>query len=375
MGLQICTVRSYKERKEFIMLPWKIYKGYKYWVPPMISDMKDTLDKTKNPLFSKGEHELYIAVLDGKTVGRICTGYDQTLFEKRNNNSGYITMFECINNYEVAKALFDAALQWLKGKGLSSVRGPISPKGGESDECRGLLINAFDQYPVLMNSYNPEYYVDFFNRYGFEKYLDLYAYRLDPDSLFSRNPEKSIQYAQKRYNFRVDSINLEKIEDEIAAIKYILDLAVPEEWSDMVPPTLDEIRSMADQLIKFADPDLIPIARSGDEPVGFGIALPDYNQVLRHMNGRMNPISILKYFWYKGKIDCARFFVMFVIPSFRKKAVSYAIYYHTFVNGVKKGYLWGEGSTIGETNLSMRNDIESFGGKHYKTYRIYSMDF
>ncbi|HHV59280.1 MAG TPA: hypothetical protein GXX49_03105 [Clostridiaceae bacterium] len=375
MGLKISAVRSDKEKKEFIMLPFRIYKDNKYWVPPLISDMKDTLDESKNPLFLKGEHELFIAILDGKTVGRICTGYDNTLLELRHDNSGYITMFECIDNYEVARVLFDTAIKWLKDKGYSSVRGPISPKGGGSDECRGLLVNAFDQSPVLMNSYNPEYYVDFFDNYGFKKYLDLYAYLLDPKLMFDKNPEKTILYAQKRYNFRVDPINLKKIDDEIHAIKYILDLAVPEEWADMAPPTLEEVRSMADQLMKFADPDIIPIARSGDEPIGFGIALPDYNQVLKHMNGRMNPLSIMKFLWYKRKIDCARFFVMFVIPSFRKKGVSYAIYYFTFVNGLKKGYRWGEGSTIGETNTNMRTDIENCGGKHYKTYRIYQLDF
>lgn len=108
------------------------------------------------------------------------------------------------------------------------------------------------------------------------------------------------------------------------------------------------------------------------KPLVFGIALPDYNQVLIHLNGRINPISALKYLYYKKKINCARAFVMFVIPAFRKKGVSHAIYYQTFINAVNKGYRYGEASTIGETNYSMRKDIESIGAKHYKTYRIYS---
>ncbi len=375
MELKISVVKTQKQIHEFIKLPFKIYKENNCWVPPMISDMKDTLDKNKNPLFQKGEHEIFIAILNGKTVGRICVGYDITLSKIRHNDSGYITMFECIDNYEVAKLLFDTAVQWLRDKGINSIRGPISPKGGGSDEYRGLLIDAFDSPPVIMNSYNHEYYVSFFEKYGFKKYLDLYAYLISPELMFVKNPEKSIKYAQKRYNFNVEPINLKRIDKEIDAIKHILDLAVPEEWSDMIPPTLDELHGIADHLIKFADPDIIPIARSGDEPVGFGIALPDYNQVLKHMNGRITPLSLLKFMYYKRKINGARFFVMFVIPSFRKKGVSYAIYYHSFMNAIKKGYLWGEGSTIGETNTNMRNDIENIGGNHYKTYRIYSLDF
>ena len=131
---------------------------------------------------------------------------------------------------------------------------------------------------------------------------------------------------------------------------------------------------LARKLMPVADPDIVIIARSGDQPVGFGIALPDYNQVLIHLNGKITPLAALKYLWYKRKINCVRFFVMFVIPEFRKKGVSYAIYHQTFLNGTKKGYIYGEGSTIGETNTQMRNDIESFGGKHYKTYRIYQKE-
>lgn len=371
MSLSVIPVSSRKDLKKFLMLPWKIYKGNNCWVPPLINDLKKTIDKEKNPVLEKIDFQLYLALLDNEAAGRIFVAIDNSLNQKKDLKMGYFSLFECIDNYDVAKALFDSAAQWLRDKNIAVLRGPVSPTGTDSDEYKGLLIDCFDHPPVIMNSYNPPYYKDFIEKYGFEKDYDLFAYYLEHTALFTKDPGKSIEYAQKRYNFRVDTIDFNKLEKEIKDIKYVLDLAIPDEWPDLVPPSLDEVREMAKRLMQYADPSLICIARSGDKPIGFGIALPDYNQVLIHLNGRLTPISALKYIWYKRKINWIRFFIMFVIPAFRKKGVSYAIYYKTFMNGVKNGYTHGEGSTIGETNTRMRNDIESFGGKHYKTYRIY----
>ena len=374
MNLNVIPVRSKAVLKKFVKLPWKIYKGNKCWVPPLISDVMNTLDPKKNSSLSAGNFEMFLVLSDGKPVGRIFAGIDTALNEKKNEKMGYISLFESINEYEVAKLLFDSALSWLKSKGISLVRGPLSPIGAGADENKGLLINAFDKPPVLMNSYNPPYYETFFEKYGFTKDYDLYAYYLDRESLFRKNPSKALEYAMKKYNFRVDPINLKNLDEEIKAIKHVLDLAVPDEWPDMVAPSLDDVREMAKKLLPVADPELIIMARSGDEPIGFGIALPNYNQILIHLNGRLTPLALLKYLYYKRKIDSLRFFIMFVVPAFRKKGVSYAIYHQCFINALKKGMTWGEGSTIGETNIRMRSDIESFGGQHYKTYRVYKKE-
>jgi GNAT superfamily N-acetyltransferase len=374
MELSVISVKSRKDLKKFVMLPWKIYEGNKYWVPPIIKDILYTLTPGKNTSIDRIDRELFLVFTDNEPAGRIYVGIDNDLNKKKNSSMGFISLFECINSYDVAKKLFDTAVSWFKGKGIAMITGPVSPIGSEDDENKGLLIDCFDRPPVLMNSYNPPYYVEFFERYGFTKDFDLFAYYLSADSIFKKDTAKIIEYAKKKYNFRVDAINLKNLEEEIKAIKYVLDLAVPDEWPDLVAPSMEDIREIAKKLIGYTDPDLVIIARSGDKPIGFAIALPDYNQALIHLNGRITPLSALKFFRYKRKIDCARVFIMFVIPSFRSKGVSYAIYYQIFVNAIKKGYTWGEGSTIGETNLRMRNDIESFGGKHYKTYRVYKLE-
>jgi GNAT superfamily N-acetyltransferase len=180
-----------------------------------------------------------------------------------------------------------------------------------------------------------------------------------------------VQYAERRYGFRTEAMNLRDVEAEVRAIKHVLDLAVPAEWADLVPPGIEEVREMARRLVPLADPDLTAMVRAGDEPVGFGLALPDYNQILIHLNGRTTPLGALKHLWYRRRMTRVRFFIMFVVPEFRQKGVAHAIYYRVFSRGTTKGYLRGEASTIGETNRQMRADIEKMGGEKYKTYRVY----
>lgn len=371
MNLTAVKVETKADLNRFIKLPWSIYRGAPNWVPPLIKDMKDTLDVSSNPGMGKIDRGLFLVLLDGKPAGRIFAGIDSNLNNKKNMKLGFFSLFECIDSTEAANLLFDTAFAWFREKGVDSVIGPVSPTGTDGDEYKGLLINCFDRPPMIMNSYNPEYYVRLIEQYGFEKDYDVFAYYMDKDLIFKKDPGRAIEYAQKKYGFRVDTINLKDIEGEIKAIKHVLDLAVPDEWPDLVAPSLEEVREMAKKLLTYADPDLIVIARSEEEPIGFALALPDYNQVMIRMNGRLTPLAALKYLWYKRKINSARVFVMFVIPSFRSKGASYAIYYRVFKNGVDKGYYWGEGSTIGETNHRMRADIEGFGARHYKTYRIF----
>lgn len=367
----IKPVVSADDMKKFIKLPWKIYRGDPNWVPPLISDVRTSLDPDKNPALNKIIRELFLAYHDDQPVGRIYAGIDTNLNSKKNMNMAFFSMFECINDYDVAEALLDTAAQWAKKNGAEFICGPCAVNGTDGDENKGLLVDCFDRPPVLMNSYNPAYYVDFIERYGFVKDYDVFAYYLDKDVLFKKDPSKVIEYAQKRYGFRVDTLNLNNLEEEVKALKQVMDKAMPEEWPDLVPPTLEEVRDMAKRLKPLADPDLIPIARCGDQAVGFAIALPDYNEVLRRLNGRITPLGAIKYIWYKRKIKFIRVFVMFVVPEFRSKGVSFAIYHTIFKNAARKGYLAGEASTIGETNVRMRSDVESTGATRYKTYRIY----
>jgi hypothetical protein len=370
MATAVVPVRALRDLRRFLTLPRSIYRGNPCWVCPLLADQGRALADALLP-GNDGSRALFLALRDGRPAGRIAAIVDRTLNATKQSQTGYFSLFECVDDRQVAAALFDAAGAWLQARGLTVLKGPVSPDGPHGDDCKGLLVDAFDRPPVLMTSYNPPYYQELIEGCGFAKDFDVYAYLLDKDRLFNRDPGKVIEYAQRRYKFRLDTIDLARLDDEIRAVKHVLDLAVPAEWPDMIAPSLEELQAMAERMKPIADPDLVVIARAGDEPVGFGIALPDYNQVLIHLNGRMTPLAILKYLYYRRKITWARIFIMFVVPAFHKKGVSHAIYYHIFLRGTGKGYTHGEGSTIGEPNTQMRTDMESIGGQKYKTYRIY----
>lgn len=371
--ITVQSIVSNKQEKDFIKLPWKIYEGDKCWVPPLISDFKKTIRGENNSLVQSGPFEHIIAYRNYEACGRLCVGINEVLNIAKNYKEGYISLFECIDDYDVAKEMFDYAGNWLKERGIERIIGPISLPNG--DDNRGLLIDNFTDPTLVMNTYNKSYYKNLFEEYGFYKYWDCYAYRYDMENEIEDRYRKYVPYAMEKYKFRVDKIDLKNIAKEMSDIKDIIDKAMPKEWDDFIPPTEEEIDIIGKSLVPVADPDLIYIARTEDgRPIGFNIALPDYNQVLKKMNGRLFPIGFIKYLYYKKKIDRARLFVLFVIPEYRRKGVPSAIYQYLYDAVKKKGYKYGEGSTVWEYNKIMQRDIEKFGGKVYKTYRIYKKD-
>jgi hypothetical protein len=165
--LSVSIVESKEHKRDFIQLPWELYKGDSCWVPPLLTDMHNTLNPKKNALLGLGPHRFFIAYRQGRPVGRIGVGIDLRLNDAKGEALSYLTLFESIAEYTVAEALFNAGSDFLREQGAKVLTGPQSPSNG--DDYRGLLVKGFDSAPVLLNSYNPPYYQDFFERYGFRK--------------------------------------------------------------------------------------------------------------------------------------------------------------------------------------------------------------
>lgn len=369
-SVYIKEVNDKKDIKDFLALPFELYKGDKAWVPPLISDSKKYINGENNFLNDAGPSIKIVAYKDNRAVGRLLVGINNHLNHAKGFKEGYISLFECINDEEVAFNLLKFAEEWLRNKGMEYIKGPLSLPGG--DDNRGFLIDNFEDPTLIMNTYNKKYYNDLFLSYGFEKYLDCYAYKSNISNENIQRYEKLVPYAMNKHKFRLDRLDLVNIDKEMKDIKIIIDKSMPKEWEDFIPPSDKEIDLIAKQLVPFADPDLIYIARNLDgEPIGFNISLPDYNQVLAKLNGKLLPFGIFKFLYYKRRIHKIRFFVLFVVPEYRNKGVTSAIYLLSYKKAVEKGYNFVEGSTIWEYNDPMKNDIEKFGGELYKTYRIY----
>lgn len=369
----IKEVISELDMDEFVNLPFRLYTKDEPWVPPLKNDFKKYIMGKNNYLNQAGPNTRILAYDNEKVVGRLLVGINDHLNKVKGFKEGYIALFECIDDENVGSAMLEFAESWLSSRGMTLMKGPLSLPGG--DDCRGFIIDNFIDKTSVMNTYNKKYYNDFFEEYGFEKYLDCYAYKSDIENNNISRYEKLVPYAMDKYHFRVDKIDLKNIDKEIKDIKTIIEKAMPKDWDDFIPPNDEELQILKKQLVPLADSDLIYIARTHDgEPIGFNISMPDYNQVLSKMSGKLFPFGIFKFLYYKRKIDRIRFFVLFVIPEYRNKGVSSAIYLKSYMAALNKGYTFVEGSTIWEYNEPMIIDIEKYGGIRYKTYRIYKKE-
>jgi hypothetical protein len=365
--IQIIPVESKKDLKDFILLPWKIYRNDKNWVPALISERKDFLNLKKNPFFKHAEVKLFLAQKGNEVVGRIAGIVNHLHIQTHNEKCGFFGLFECIEDFEVAKILLDTAKSWLKSKGMEKLRGPAD---FSSNDQWGFLLEGFDSPPVFMMPYNPKYYLEFMKKYGLKKSKDLYAYSINRDR---KPPERMYKVAEKireKENLVVRKINLDDFEEEVKKIKEIYNQAWSRNWG-AIPMTDEEFSHMAKEMKQIIDKDLVFIAEVDGQPAGFSLAIPNVNEALIKLNGRLFPFGLFKLLYYAKKIKSVRIITMGVIHKYQKRGIDNIFYTQTFDEGVKKGYTWGELSWILEDNVLMNRAAELMNARLYKKYRIY----
>jgi len=369
--VQIVPVTSRRELKDVVMFPFSLYRGDPNWVPPLISERMEHYDPQRNPFFEHAEMQLFRAVRDGQTVGTIGAIADEMHIKTWNEPVGFWGVFECIDDAEVAAKLFDAAREWLAARGREVMRGPMNLN--INDEC-GLLIEGFDGPPVIMMPYNPPYYQQLVEGYGFTKAKDLYAYKVnirEHDPNMDRL-QRVARIAQERYHVWTRKLELKHVDREVELIKPIYRKAWEKNWG-AVPLTDAEFDYLAEALKVVADPDLSYLAFIGDEAVGCFLTLADYHQVLKHLGGKLFPFGWAKFLWYRRKITGVRVLIMGVLEEHRVKGIESLFFLTGWKEALRKGYEWAEMSWILEDNFKVIRDIESMGGVHYRTYRMYDI--
>lgn len=360
-----------KKIRDFVEFEFVMYKDDDDWVPPLKGDTRNMLKGKNNPLFANGDQEFFMLYDGKKVVGRVLVGIDEELNRVRGFKQGYFSMFECVDDFDACKMMLDAACDWLIQKGMDKVIGPLSPCNG--DDRKGFVIMGAG-VPVLLNAYTKKYYPALIEKYGFTKNDDHFAYILDPKDFALARHERVVEYAMKRGGFRVEKLNAKKIVQEAADIKQILDNSIPEDWDYLVAPTLQGVIDEFKSLIPFYDGNYCYIARKGDKPIGFIVALPDYNQVLKRMKGKILPIGWAKYLYYKRKITGVRAMVQMVDNEYHKMGVNHAMFLEGYKDVIKKGIKHIELSCVDENNFASRIGAEKAGGTHYRTYRTYKFD-
>jgi GNAT superfamily N-acetyltransferase len=371
--LYIEEVETKKDLMEFIKFPWKIYKKDKNWIPPLISERKEFLDKVKNPFFKHAEVVFYLAEKNGDIVGRIAGIVNHNHVEFQKEKAGFFGFFECVEDYEVAKVLLDTVRNWLKSKGMEIMRGPAN---FSSNEEWGMLLEGFDSPPVFMMTYNPKYYLDFMERYGMRKAKDLYAYFIDKNSPPPQRVVKMAENIKQKDEIKIHHVNMKDLKNEGEKIKAIYNSAWSPNWG-FIPMTDEEFDHMVKGLKQIVDPHLVFIAEVDGKPAGFSLAVPDVNLVLHRINGRLFPFGLLKLLWHtkiKNKINGVRIITMGVVPEFQKRGIDSVFYVETYNVGVKRGYTWAELSWVLEDNAMMNRVLDLLGAKLYKKYRIYEIN-
>jgi len=369
--VEVRPVNGAKELNDFILFPWDLYRGkessYDKWVPPLVMDQKHIFSREHSKFFTHADQQEFLAYRDGKIVGRIAAMIDHAYVEYQKKNDGFVGFFECYNDPEAATALFVAAEAYLKERGMKRVMGPVNQSTGQ---ILGCMISGFDIPPVVQMPWNPDYFQSLFERAGYEKEIDLYSYIMSTEMPLSDKIKRVSELARKRNGVEVRPADMKNWDATVEIVRDIWNDAWADNWG-FTPWTKEEFKVLAADLKLVMDKDMVFIAYVDGEPAGFAFPVPDVNEIMIKMNGRLFPTGIFKLLLGKSKVKLLRVAAFGVKQKFHNKGIDAAFVYDLYINGSKKGYTGAEFSWILETNFRLTNMLENWGAKNYKSHRIF----
>lgn len=369
---ELQQVRNRRDLNAFVRFPWQIYRGDPNWVPPLIAERTSQLAPAVNS--DAGGTALFLARRGGRTAGTIAAIADTRNTQPAGDAAGTFGFFEVIDDYDVAGRLLDAARAWLKARGALVMRGPL---GLSNHDNPGVLIEGADCPPVVLAAHTPPYYKTLLERYGMQKYHDLYAWRAFRSQIgeeLEHIPDQIRRVAQvaRQRGVTVRPVRLDRWPEEVASACYLFN-ATLSHLPEYVPTPEAEFRQLADAMRPVLDPDLALFAELAGRIVGFCISLPDLNRALIHLNGRLFPYGWLQLWWYARRIDVLTFKLMGVLPEMRARGIDALLFMESLRAMMAKGYQWLDGSLTSENNAMINLLASRFGAQRYKHYRIYEM--
>jgi len=370
--MTVRSVATARDRRAFIDLPYRLYRDDPLWAPPFKAEVKELLSPRKNPFFAHGEAEYFLGLRQGRVAGRIAAIANQLHNEVHGDAIAFFGFFECEDDPELAAELFAAAADWARQRNFDSLRGPAS--FSVNDEC-GLLIDGFEFRPPLMMPHNPPYYADLLVAAGFHKAKDLYGFWGGHSERYEPVPDRltrAIDVMRRRQGITIRSFRLDRFDEEVQLIKDLYNASWERNWG-FVPMTDAEIDHLAKRFKPILIPEIAPFAEKDGRVVGFGVALPDLNQVLMsNRSGRLFP-AVLKLLWAlkRQQIRRARVPLLGVLPEFRGKGIDSMLYHQIWTRAAEHGIFRGEAGWTLEDNPAINRGLEKMGFQHYQTYRMY----
>lgn len=369
--MEIHPVKDKLDLQAFIDLPYRLYANDPIWIPPLRSEQKAQFDPVKNPMLQHCEYTLFLARQGGEVVGRISAFIDHLALEHWQQPVGLFGSFECINDAEVAHGLLSAARGWLRQKGMTTMRGPWSFASQEW----GLVVEGFEPEPVILAPYNPPWYKDHLTSFGMSKANDLLVYVIDARENYTV-PERILSLTdkvRKRYRVRVRPVNMRNLEEDVVTITRLANESIADNWG-FYPVTVEEARAMARDMKQIVHPRALLIAEEEDtgRPIGFAMSLPDVNQILKGLNGRLVPFGWLKLLLRLPRLTQYRMWALGVIPEYQGRAIDTLLYQATY-EAIYSDRLRLEINYVLEDNDRMNNALRKLGVRDLRRYRVYEM--
>ncbi|HWL73232.1 MAG TPA: hypothetical protein VNQ74_05125 [Burkholderiaceae bacterium] len=371
--LIVKPVQSRRERREFLLLPWQIYRDDPNWIPPLLANQKELLGYKHHPFYDDAEIQTFLAYRGGRACGRIAAIVNRGHNRRYQDHVGFFGFFECTDDQQIASALFDTARAWLSERGLKQMRGPVNPS--LNYEC-GLLVEGFDTPPFFMMTHNWPYYGRLIEGYGFQKVQDLFAFwgHINMLGTLDKKLDFVVEEATKRFGVKIRPLDTSRFVEEVRMFLDIYNQSLQATWG-FVPLSEGEIKHLAKGMRHLIVPELTSIGEVEGRPIGVVFALLDYNQRIKEINGRLFPFGFLKLLSKRRELKRARVVSANVVPEYQRWGIGLVV-----LRGIVPSVLdWGvqevEFSWVLESNHLSRRTLERGGAKVSKLYRLYDYDF
>jgi GNAT superfamily N-acetyltransferase len=373
LEIEILPIRTARERRTFLTFPWRVYRDDPLWVPPLLPERAKTIDPKRGVFFKRGQAEFFIAWRDGKPVGTICAAEDEPTNEFRGTQECLFGFFECVEDYDVAEAMFHHVIRWAEQRDLNALFGPFNL---DYEDSYGVLVEGRDRPPALLCGHTPPYYQRFIERFGFQPARGdnlAYAIELDESTPAAQRLFRLADRVRQRGGITIRGADLTHWEDEIDRVHYLLNIALAH-LPDRIGWHRDALQGLLEPFRSIVDPDLVLFAEVGGKAVGWLPGIPNLNEPFHHANGLRYPWDYARLWWLmRRQPECLAIKSVLVLPEYWGTGVSVLLFDEMAKRAKAKGFKWLDLSLTSEDNPNTPILAERMGAELYKRYRVYRL--
>ena len=363
---------SRSQVRRFVRMPYKLYENHENWVSPLFIDMELKLNRKKHPYYEHSDADFFVAIRDGRLVGRIAVMENKPFNAYHKVHKGQFYLFECEDNQEVANLLFERAFEWCRSRGLDTI---IGPKGFSVMDGYGIQIEGYEHRQMMhMMNYNYEYYPTLLENLGFEKEVDFVSCYVNAESF--KLPERIHRISERVRQRGTLGVQMFNTRNDLKAwakrIGILYNKSFVNNW-EYYPLTENEMNFVLQDLLTVADPRLIKIITHDDDAVGFLFGFPDVSAALKRAKGRLFPFGILDLMMEIKRTDWVSMNGAGVLPEFQGRGGNALMYVEMekTLTDYRYKFKHAELTQVAETAVQMRQDLINLGGKMYKNHRVY----